>query len=417
MKTLLLLALLCQDGALVPEAGVQEAVEETLGDGPIDLTRVEALAEANSPVPRLAQSRIASAEGQAVQARLYPNPRLDSGNPQTIAGASSVYTVGVTQPIVTAGKRKLDVQAAGVRVQQANIAYTRDRFDLLTQVRQRFYEVMAAERVLTVYAELIDIETKGFQTAQNLRRAGEGTQTDVLLTSTELQRAIIAEQNARTLLEGSRRQLSTLIGLPDVLVKDVVDTLLDPIPEFSEQEVKEFVTSQVAEIRLAELEVVRNQVLLRRARAQAVPNFDLTGGYQFAVNAPNNQAVVGIVMPIPVWDRNQGNILSARADIVGAAESRSILRNELLREAVDAFARYRASKQMAERLGKEVIPNARQAQRIVRDSYEKGIVEVSRLLQAQRAQAEASLAYNQALSDAWKAAAEIAGLLQQEDFP
>src|SRR4051812_6473015 len=59
-----------------------------------------------------ARARYDQARGQAMQATLYPNPRFDGGNPQQLAGSSSVYSGGVSQEIVVAGKLSLDGAAA-----------------------------------------------------------------------------------------------------------------------------------------------------------------------------------------------------------------------------------------------------------------------------------------------------------------
>src|SRR4051812_20515839 len=60
--------------------------------------------------PRLVEfnARISEAQGVAVQAGLYPNPRVDSGNPQTIGpNRTGVYTIGLTQEVVRGGKLQL----------------------------------------------------------------------------------------------------------------------------------------------------------------------------------------------------------------------------------------------------------------------------------------------------------------------
>jgi len=420
MLHLIMLALLSQPPSAeyaIPEERSSNATRTASPSDPIGLARIEDLAEENSPIFRRATARIEAARGQQIQAGLYPNPRLDSGNPQTLSGSSSVYTGGITQPIVTAGKRQLDRQAATIGLEQASLGFVQDRFQLLTNVRQQFYAVMAAERRIEVYRELMGITRKGLDAAQNLKNAGEGTYTDVLLMQTELKRAEVAEQNARTLLLGQQRQLAALIGLPDFIVSDVAGSLMDPLPTYDDEQIRQFVVSQTAEVQIAQLDVARNQVLLRRARAQVVPNVDVTAGYQYSVSSPNNQAVVGAIFPIPTWDRNQGNIRTARANISDASESRILLQNDLLRRAADASARFQAARDMAERIGRDILPIAKQTQDAIRIGYSKGVFDISRLLQADRALAEASLSYIDALEAAWKAASEIAGLLQQETFP
>ena len=67
------------------------------------------MALANSPLLQRAEARVEQARGRVIQAGLYPNPRYDGGNPHQLGGLQSLYNTGITQPVVTAGKRQLDV--------------------------------------------------------------------------------------------------------------------------------------------------------------------------------------------------------------------------------------------------------------------------------------------------------------------
>ena len=81
--------------------------------------------------------------GLAIQAGLYPNPRFDTGNPQQLGGSNTLFNGGLTQEWVRGGKLRLDVAAAEQAVRQTQLAYTRVQFELLTDVRQQFFSVLA----------------------------------------------------------------------------------------------------------------------------------------------------------------------------------------------------------------------------------------------------------------------------------
>ena len=73
------------------------------------ITLEECISIALASHPRLAESlaRVTESQGSAVQAGLYPNPRIDSGNPQTISpNRTSVYSFGLTQEVVRGGEIK-----------------------------------------------------------------------------------------------------------------------------------------------------------------------------------------------------------------------------------------------------------------------------------------------------------------------
>ena len=120
---------------------------------------------------------------------------------------------------------------------------------------------------------------------------------------------------------------------------------------------------------------------------------------------------------IPTWNRNQGNILSSEADIVDSVASLGAVQNDLLGQVADALSQYRSARERARRFETEILPNAKRAQLLVRDAYLKGILDISTLLQAERTLMDATVDYIDALDDTWQAAADLANLLQLEQFP
>src|SRR5437899_2358521 len=79
-----------------------------LGESALTLDRAVNLALSNSPVLAQARAKIDQAQGLAIQAGLYPNPQENSGNPLQFGGANSVYSIGIQQEIVRAGKIPLN---------------------------------------------------------------------------------------------------------------------------------------------------------------------------------------------------------------------------------------------------------------------------------------------------------------------
>ena len=157
---------------VVPPSPTDPAVSK------MSLDECAALAIASHP--RLAEtiSRVSEAHGTAVQAGLYPNPRLDSGNPQTIGpNRTSVYTIGLTQEVVRGGKLKLDRSAALEAARQAEWDVVRKRFEVLTSVRQEFFSTLAAQRRKLMFEQLLDISLRSEKTSMNLLDAEQVSET------------------------------------------------------------------------------------------------------------------------------------------------------------------------------------------------------------------------------------------------
>lgn len=388
-------------------------------DEPWTLPRLTRLAELYNPVLRRALARIESAQGDALQASLYPNPRFDTNNPEVFAGPYSSYNVGFMQDIVVKGKIRLNRAAAVEVVRQKELSLVRDRFDMLTALRKQFYSTLASQRRVAVMEEIVHIAQGSVRAAEGRMQAGEGTETEVLLVTTELQRSEYSLRSAQTVVIGQLKQLAALVGLPELVIPQVSGELTQGFPNFDENSIRNFVVGENAQVQVARREIARNQLLLQRAEVEPYPNIRVGPAYNYmpVPMAGGNQFWFTLQFDIPMWDRNQGNIRSTQADVRDSVASLGVLQNDLLRQAADALSRYRAARQRAERIQTSILPNARRAQQLVRDGYLKGVLDISTFLQAQRTLSDTTVDYFDALEEVWTTAADLANLLQLEQFP
>jgi cobalt-zinc-cadmium efflux system outer membrane protein len=320
---------------------------------------------------------------------------------------------------VVKGKLRLDRAAAYEVVRQKEHGLTQDRFGMLQAVRQQFYVVLGSQRRTEMLGNIREIASAAVRAAQGRVDAGEGTVSEVLLLQTEQARAEISLATAQTNLVADRRQLAAIIGRPDLRIDQVTGQLTFGFPNFDEDGLREFVVSQNAQVQVARREIERNQILLRRARVEPYPNIRVGPAYSNnLITAPGTQQFwFTLQFDIPTWNRNQGNIRSTEADISDAIASLGVLQNSLLAQVEDVLGRYRAARISEERIRTQVLPSATRAQQLVKDAYQKGILDISTFLQAQRGLSDASLSYIEALETVWTTAAEIATLLQLEQFP
>lgn len=388
----------------------------------LTLEQASELALRNNPLLARARAQVDSKMGTAIQAGIMPNPRYDSNNPQVFAGNQSQYNVGFMQEVPVKGKLRLDRAAALQDVEQARMAYVRQRFELLTTVRQQFYRVLAQERRVEVLEQLVEIAARSHAAAQQREKAGQVAETDVLLLLTELQQAQIALENSRTTLAGARQALAATLGIPQLEIRDALGDLKAGLPEFEEDFLRNFVATRNAAILEAQLQVRQNQILAQRARVEPYPNPYVGpavawGPTSSSSNGWGSQLWVNLQMNLPVWNLNQGGIRAADANTRDAAASIGVLQNDLLRQAADTLAAYRAARDRSRYIGEKILPTAERTQRLVRNAYDVGQVDVSPVLQAQRALTNVNLDYIDTLENAWARAAALAGLLQIESFP
>lgn len=399
-----------QEPTPVPPAPVSET--ET---GPT-LDVLTSIAESTSPTLTQAAAEVQAARGRAHQAGLYPNP-VASGGAMQLGGRDSQYFGQLSQEIVTKHKLQLAEAAACREVFQAEYRFVRTRFELLTNTRQGYYAVLAGQKRVDVLRQLVGIANKSQVAATRLQDAGEGTRGDLLLFQIELEKAEVALQNADATLAAALQQLTASLGAPEMELQRVEGDLRISLAPFAEQVVIDSYIPYNADISMAEQEVDRNRLLLKRAQVEPFPNITVHAGYLRQYVGNDNIAILNLSAPLPLWNKNQGNINASAANVTKASANVATVRNGIAKQMAAARGRYRAADQLVVRYEEKIIPLAQESVKLIQTAFAQGQFDFLRLLQAQRALVESQLGYIGALETRWTAAAELAGLAQVEAFP
>lgn len=384
------------------------------------LTLQECVAKALASHPGLAEAsaRIDESRGQVLQAGLYPNPRIDSGNPQTIGPKrTGVYTTGLTQEIVRGGKLKLDQAAAHEVSRQAEWGAVQRRFDVLTAVRQEFFSLLAAQQKKTLLEKQQQIAKKSETIAEQRFKGGEASRADFLSLRVERRRVDLALQSAMFDVIGARRQLAATIGDPETQLDGVNGNLTVDVPAFDDDQVLAQVVQTSPVVQIANLDVSRTMYVLRRAEVEPIPNITLQGGTQYSESTNNFQGLLGVYVSVPIYNKNQGNIFSANASVRRAVASRQSVQQSLTKQLAAAVTRFREAERAVAIFNDEIIPDATQSLTVVQEGYSGGTMDLERLVQVQKSYFEVYLDHVEALQNRLLSAAEIAGLLQLEQFP
>ena len=124
---------------------------------------------------------------------------------------------------------------------------------------------------------------------------------------------------------------------------------------------------------------------------------------------------------MPVFNRNQGNIAAAQAELGRANLEVGRVRNDLTNRLWTAFGQYAAARQRIARYrtDPQILEDARRSYQLTlqRIAQSKELSDILLVLQALRTVQEANLEYLRALAEMWRGASEIAGLLQEEQWP
>jgi cobalt-zinc-cadmium efflux system outer membrane protein len=383
----------------------------------LDLRGLWSLTLANNPALREAAADVEVARGRFAQAGLYPNPRLVY-NQDTIGSRiarQGNITLQMNQEIVTAGKRRLDQAIAQKETTAASVALVGRRFEVLTRVRRAYYDYLGLRHVLEVNGEIVAALERGAAiTRQQVETAKTRPRTDLLRLEALLEVARANEARTRAELHGALRQLAAEVGVPELPADVVGDEIVGPFPDWDAEAVGRRVLAANSALAQAAQEAERAGLAVERARAGAVPNVTVGGGYSLDNVDQTAGGLVSVETAVPVWDRQQGAIREAQARFAAAQAAVQSAANRLRRDTAEAFARYRAAGRQAERLSREVLPRLRESLELLRKAYQAGSAQVtfSDLLMTEQELNSTRLTLAEARRSLWLAVADLEGLMQ-----
>jgi cobalt-zinc-cadmium efflux system outer membrane protein len=162
---------------------------------------------------------------------MLPNPFGGySGQQVGSGGRAEQPGVYFGQDIIRGGKLRLNREVAAQEVSRAEQDLSAQELRVRTDVRIAFYQILIAQRQLTLSDALTDIAAKSVETADALFKAKEVSRSDTLLAEIELENARIINRNSRNRYVAAWQTLSTVVGIPELAPQFWTYTLyrLDP---------------------------------------------------------------------------------------------------------------------------------------------------------------------------------------------
>jgi len=363
-------------------------------------------------------AQIDAARGQQIQAGLYPNPVLAyQGDDMNSPGAGAGKQGGmITQSIVTAGKLRLASEAAARGVDVADWKAQIKLFDVVTRTRSAFYETLTAQQQVETSKELMRIAQDAVSTAEKLAKTGSVGQLDVLRARLELEQSKVAQAVAQERLAASWRLLALALGQQELPVHQLSGSLKDEVPNYRLDDLHRTVLEISAELQAAKSAIGQAENALAHAQAEAIPDVQVQI-YPF-YNQPDRRTelLVGIGAPFPIFNRNQGNIMAARAGIAQAQATLKQTELSLLERLTGAFQRYESAREQVQAYEEKILPTAQDAARLTFQAYSLGdpnTKDFNAVIDAQRSLVKARVDAVQARGELQKAVSDIEGMLQR----
>jgi outer membrane protein, heavy metal efflux system len=391
-------------------------------DNPQTLSDFEALALANNPLVTQAMADIESANGRAVQAGLYPNPVIGyQGDTIGSGGTANYHGVFIQQQIKTRNKLGIAQYAARYDISNAQLRLRRTRVEVLTGVRTAYYRLLAARESLKIYEALVRFTDQAYRIQVEQLKGGQAAAYEPmqLRSLSTIARAEFAR--ARTRHDGAWRQLAAAVSVPDLPVGDIPEDANTPVPRVKYDEAVAYMLSMHPDLAAASNSVMQAHTNLELACVTPFPDVNFYTAIQRDFTDPNTRRHtfnMQVGLPVPIWDRNQGNIQSAQAMVVRTSHENTRLRNELVTKLADAFQRFDSANIVVNTYKDQVIPDLSRVYRSVyeRHQQEPDVVGFGDIVVAQQTLLQAITQYAVALGERWGALVEILELMQVEDL-
>ena len=345
---------------------------------------------------------------------MLPNPTAGySGQQLGSGGLAEQHGIQFSQEVVRGGKLRLNRAVAEQELSRAQQELAMQQQRVLTDVRIAYSKSLLAQRQIDLTANLLRTSTQGASIVDALIRAKEASRLDVLQSQIEVENSQILAKNARNGHDAAWRELSSVVGDPNLRPQPLAGDAFAPPCEIDFEQALQRLQNTSPEVAVAMSEISRARMVLERARVEAVPNVSLQGLVNVIDNGIGGRtdAGIGVSVPIPLFNRNQGGIVKAQNEIVAAEQALAQLELSLKNRLSPTFERYANARNQVDRYRTAIIPAATESLELSRKMYEAGETGYLNLLTAQRTFAQTNLQYLDSLLQLRVAEAEIEGLL------
>ncbi len=399
--------------ALPDEAGKAQTLEphpELPTTGPITLANLLSAAEAHSPAIASARSAVGVAAGQSWQASLYPNPRGDV----TVEDISwrdgtsdSKTTVGITQPIILGNRRQAAMDAASAE-QSARLAEVEaKRRILFGQIATEHARLVAIREQQRLYAELRGLTEQTATAAQTRFEAKAVPETDVIRPRVEMYRIDAALGRLAQERIAASRQLVLLVGGIEIDVSRLEGELLITPGRLDADQLQSAIRASHPSLVVADREIEAAAARLELVKAENTPDLDVRIGAGYNRGIESGIVEVGAGVTIPLWDRRQGDALSARFELMQARQQRAAIENEVLGVLAGAVGEYESARAQLDTFRDKIVPEARRAFDQTGEGYRAGRASFLDLLDTQRTLTEARVTLTELASAVAAARAKV----------
>ncbi|HML92995.1 MAG TPA: TolC family protein [Methyloceanibacter sp.] len=362
-----------------------------------------------NPALEAAAIEVDAKRAESVQAGLRPNPVIE-GDVQNVGQNVQESTLELSQVILLGGKRLKRIRAAELDVGVAGWDYEAVRLRVAINTAEVFVDVLASQSRIKILGELLSV-AKQLKNAVS-DRVDAGTVSPVELKRTDIEviraQALLDQERARVAI--LKRRLANNWGARSADFGYVQGDLATTNHLPSPNRLSAFLSSNPDVARWT-TEMMRREAVLNLAKANRVPDLTVGAGARNLKDAGETGAVVGLSIPLPLFDRNQGNIAAAQTRLFKARRESMAARIDVNSQFLEAYGDLVVASQQLEALEKQVLPTAREVYADTNKGYLGGKFDLLSVLDAQQTLFSTRLEIVNARAEFHKAKVKIEALI------
>jgi cobalt-zinc-cadmium efflux system outer membrane protein len=357
---------------------------------------------ANNPDLAAAQWEIDIAQGGRQQAGLIPNP-VASWDVEDTRRDSRTTSIKISQALELGGKRGARIDVASRVQDAAALTLEQRRNTLRAEVIDNYYGALRAQERLDLAQRSMAVAERGLVVANGRVTAGKASPVEATRAQVQVSEIRLELDRAQIGLADAYRRLAASTGsaAPNFQAVATQNLSAPTVPSATQLLAR---LEQTSELRLAELSILQNEASVGLEKAQRIPDLDVSIGSQYDASVRERVNLVGVSMPIPLFNRNQGNVLAATRRADQARDLRNATELRLRTETRQALDLWQSANTEVRAFNQQILPAAQSAVDSATRGFEMGKFGFLDVLDAQRTLIAARTQYLTATAqatDAW----------------
>lgn len=378
------------------------------------LEQLQRLALNNNPTLLQARAQVAGEKGKALQAGLIPNPDIAYAGELLglrTAGGGEFQGGVISQEVILGGKLKYSRKKYQARASAAEEQERAQRFRVSNDVAIGYYHTLAAAERLRIQKEFMKSARDSWLTTREMYNLGQANQADLHRVNISLEKQNLRVKTAVNELNLVWQQLMAVVGI-DADYAPLQGTLETDVPNMEWQAGLTRVLAQSPELGEAKAKLKSDEITVQRERRQRVPNLLLSAGPGYDQLDRSFAAVAAAnVTNIPLFNRNQGTIKQAQADLDRQRAQIRLIELQLKTRFAMQYKQFITARQHVEAYKTVIVPEAKQRYEVCLESYADTRLDWPVVLEAQRDFLTARISYIDHLLELQESNVELQGFL------